>query len=1059
MKQKFLFFILLLITSFVYSQSTEWKQIDTPYKNSIKLLYQSNEGILFGVMNETSELLYSIDNGINWIDIKEVEFDKFNYEYGITFKEDISNNIFYFVYNKVYKFNRSSYIFELVLTNSFNIKIFDIGILINNNIVLANEKGLFLYTPNGQLLEHHHTLYDRAKILLGRENGSKNLLINGGSLKEIWEFSPDLSFIGNKIVKNLFEIYRSKNRLISINKYSDDGGNTWNEFDFLKSKLIRSIYVCNKQYIYYSTDKELIITTDGGNSFSSISHEFGIIDYFSLDLKNVLFVAFEINCAYKIFKSTDMGLTWSAINNEVGNHYALKIFPGDNENLFTYHCILQNKKGSNSNWEQVVIGNSPLLNSGLTHIDHLSDNSIITSSSNKLYKFNKEQGSWYSLDDKLYDNFWFHSITEKDKRLFHLNQDSLYYSDDMGSSWKGISTGLIQPNLFLVRFDFSKDFDIYYNDNVNFNNIICYNFNTQYLQPFNLQSENENQIEFLSSFKGDRVFVLSVENSTDRLLLHTTIDRGKTFTSKVIGLYDDKQIYRLKIDHLGNIYLFTRTNLKMSSDQGDTWVDITPDFPELVYINDLQVSYDNFIYLATTGMGILKHKTQLSMPNELKVFVFDDLNNNCIRDANELPIRTSKVIVNGNYLSQVDKNGEASFYLHNKDNVVTLEFNDEIYSSCESFYNINFDGTTSVMTLDIPLKAKRYCADIKSGISTPFLRRCFDNNYYGSICNEGSFKAENVELKIRLDEFFNVVSVNLPIISLNGSELILNAGTIEAGDCTNLALKISLNCNANLGMEHCIELNIQTSGKECEEINMKESTVDCQTNFGSFDPNDKSIFINGVRGQAYIEPGDKLEYMIRFQNTGTDTAFTVKILDPISSKFDITSIRPVASSHEYEWSIENGILKVVFNNIMLVDSFKNETNSHGFIKFEITLDKETKLNEEVSNSAGIYFDFNDAVNTNTVITPVGKPDSSLDLVSDRVDIFPNPTSDFITIKVKDPGFANAKTTIYNSTGTIVLSDYMTTSALKLDVSQLLGGYYLVSVVSEAGEYKVGFVKI
>ncbi len=511
--------------------------------------------------------------------------------------------------------------------------------------------------------------------------------------------------------------------------------------------------------------------------------------------------------------------------------------------------------------------------------------------------------------------------------------------------------------------------------------------------------------------------------------------------------------------NLGNIYVYAQTTVLMSSNQGVTWQNLTPDFPELISINDLQVSYDNYIYLATTGMGILKYKTQLTIPNKLKIFVYDDLNQNCIKDANEPPVRNAKVIVNGNFISDVDDNGEASFYIHKMENVVTLEFNEILYSNCESSYDANFSGSTNNLTLDIPLKAKRYCVDLKSGISTPFLRRCFDNTYYGNICNEGNIDAENVEVKIILDEFFDFVSVNLPVISQTGSEIILDAGTIESGDCKNITIKVNVSCDAALGQEHCIEIDAETTSHECEDVDSRESYEDCQPNIGSFDPNDKAIFVNGVRGQEYIEPGDKIEYMIRFQNTGTDTAFTVRIQDPISSKFDIASIRPVTASHEYSWSIENGTLKVVFNNILLVDSFKNEAASHGFIKFEIELHKETKLNESLSNVAGIYFDFNDPVITNTVVTPVGKPVSSHDLTSDRVTIFPNPTSDFITIDVKDSAFAFGKTTIYNAEGEMVLSVDMTASTLKLDVSLLEGGYYLVSVVGEAGEYKKAFVKM
>src|SRR5690606_9784940 len=118
------------------------------------------------------------------------------------------------------------------------------------------------------------------------------------------------------------------------------------------------------------------------------------------------------------------------------------------------------------------------------------------------------------------------------------------------------------------------------------------------------------------------------------------------------------------------------------------------------------------------------------------------------------------------------------------------------------------------------------------------------------------------------------------------------------------------------------------------------------------------------------------EYLIRFQNTGTDTAFTVRIEDPISSKFDISTIRPIAASHDYKWTVNSSLLVVLFEDIQLVDSFKNEPASHGFIKFEIKLDSLTLRGDAVKNLAGIYFDFNDPIITEEVVTAIGKPLSS-----------------------------------------------------------------------------------
>ena len=108
-----------------------------------------------------------------------------------------------------------------------------------------------------------------------------------------------------------------------------------------------------------------------------------------------------------------------------------------------------------------------------------------------------------------------------------------------------------------------------------------------------------------------------------------------------------------------------------------------------------------------------------------------------------------------------------------------------------------------------------------------------------------------------------------------------------------------------------------------------------------------------------------MEYLIRFQNTGTDTAFLVVIRDTISPFLDPATVRPGASSHPYTWSLmNNGSLKFTFENIMLPDSNINEAASHGFIKFKIQQQPENLPGTTIHNQAGIYFDYNAPVITN-----------------------------------------------------------------------------------------------
>jgi len=73
-----------------------------------------------------------------------------------------------------------------------------------------------------------------------------------------------------------------------------------------------------------------------------------------------------------------------------------------------------------------------------------------------------------------------------------------------------------------------------------------------------------------------------------------------------------------------------------------------------------------------------------------------------------------------------------------------------------------------------------------------------------------------------------------------------------------------------------------------------------------------------------------LTYKIRFQNTGTDTAFNIVVLDTLSDLLDVSTFVPLVSSHPYALEIvDSNVLKYSFENIMLPDSNINEPGSHG----------------------------------------------------------------------------------------------------------------------------------
>lgn len=226
--------------------------------------------------------------------------------------------------------------------------------------------------------------------------------------------------------------------------------------------------------------------------------------------------------------------------------------------------------------------------------------------------------------------------------------------------------------------------------------------------------------------------------------------------------------------------------------------------------------------------------------------------------------------------------------------------------------------------------------------------------------------------------------------------------------------------------------------------------VDCPIAVSSFDPNDKTGFPLGYEEQHFIEPETTIEYLIRFQNTGTDTAYTVVIRDTLDANFDIATFRAGASSHDYDVELEGqGILKFSFNNILLPDSIVDEPSSNGFVEFKIAPRNTTPLGTVLKNKAAIYFDFNEPVITNEtfhtlgvnyvkVVTGLTYHPTASDV---EVLVMPNPFYEEAVLQVIDHQASNYQLEIYTMEGKLIRKRNYNNSRILVERGHLPPGVY------------------
>ncbi len=155
----------------------------------------------------------------------------------------------------------------------------------------------------------------------------------------------------------------------------------------------------------------------------------------------------------------------------------------------------------------------------------------------------------------------------------------------------------------------------------------------------------------------------------------------------------------------------------------------------------------------------------------------------------------------------------------------------------------------------------------------------------------------------------------------------------------------------------------------------EEVSVSCLPILDSYDPNDKQATPAGAGPGRLIAPQQALEYLVRFQNTGSDVAYLVVIEDTLDANLDVATLEIGAASHPFSWSVSGvgrPVLTWTFKNINLPDSTTNEPASHGYVRFRIRPKADTPLGTPIGNLAAITFDYNSPILTNVVTHTTGE---------------------------------------------------------------------------------------
>jgi len=423
--------------------------------------------------------------------------------------------------------------------------------------------------------------------------------------------------------------------------------------------------------------------------------------------------------------------------------------------------------------------------------------------------------------------------------------------------------------------------------------------------------------------------------------------------------------------------------------------------------------------------------------------VYYDMNKNCAFDGGEYSIAKRILIANpGNHIAITNLSGQYQFRL--PDGTYTIQEANSL-GNCPSTFSVTLDKNNRSPAAINFFDALDINYDVKASLSISQVRPGFvfyvDPVFSNTISNQ-VFSGEKGWLVI--PSSVKLEKVNVPYTTSNDTlYFALDANYPKEG----IHLSFLAN-NLVLGQELTMCAGI--IGKQTENQLANNTACYTVTVVGSYDPNDKRMFLNNVEHSEDISLSDEtLDYIIRFQNTGTEDAIHVYVLDTISENLDLASFQLLTTSHASNVTyLGNRVFKFGFSYIHLPDSTTNELLSHGYIHYRIKQAKSNAPGTVIKNTAYIYFDFNPAVVTNTTTNRIHVQVAELNqLKKNNFIVFPNPVEDKLTIQSED---IIQKVNVINLEGKSLHSVENASKSLDLDMNQLNSGVYLIEIQTPQG---------
>lgn len=434
--------------------------------------------------------------------------------------------------------------------------------------------------------------------------------------------------------------------------------------------------------------------------------------------------------------------------------------------------------------------------------------------------------------------------------------------------------------------------------------------------------------------------------------------------------------------------------------------------------------------------------------------VFNDLNGNGSRDTLEPGIPNHVVnLLPGNYFVSTDAGGNYAFFFLDSTQTYTLSTGGILYwnqtnspatISCnpqtQSCYDLNF-GFQQIPNVH---EVSVYCPNwgAKPGQSEP-MPISYQNN---------GTATESDTITFVMDPLYSFISSTPAPDVQNGQTIQWAYSNLAPGQHGNIMLYLMPDSSAVLGNYLNSTLTIGPLNDTVPTNNVLNLH---QLISLAWDPNEKLADPSGE-----IDAGTEIIYTVHFQNTGNAPASNVTVLDTLDANLDLLSFRLIGSSHLMNFNMEgNGIARFTFYNIQLPDSGTDQARSNGYVSFAIKTLSSLPSGTSIHNRAGIVFDFNPPVMTNTtqntISVNVGIQESALN--SFFLKASPNPASAMVKFVFPQSGIELTTLKVTSIEGKTVMIRKIV-SEQGTDLSSLPSGIYVCTITNSKGSSQVKLVK-